>query len=380
MTPRQIFTQICTEVGVEIGGANPGDIRVHDDRFFSRVVGDGSLGMGETYVLGWWDCEDLFLFLQRLLSSNQVAFREHAGWRTGFAFMKARLMNVQKPSQVRQLADAHYNLSNALFENMLGKSMAYSCAYWHSADNLLDAQNRKLDLICRKLGLKQGQRVLDIGCGWGCFARFAAERYSCEVTGITVAKEQSEFAREFCSGLPVEICCCDYRDFNTAREYGPFDKAVAIEVMEHVGYRNYRVFMEMIHRQLRSSGLLLVQTQGMNESTRTSDPWITKYIFPGGKIPSMKQIAGAIEKLFVIQDVHNIGIHYGKTLRAWHENFDTYWRDIRRPSTAGSSEAFYRMWRYYLVVSCAYFQVRGSPVWQIVLSKGVAKDGYNFIR
>ena len=325
MTPRQIFTQICNEVGVEIDGDNPWDIRVHDGRFFNRVVRDGSLGMGETYVLGWWDCEDLLLFLQRLLASNQVAFRQHAGWRTWLAFMNAKLTNVQQPSQVRQLANTHYNMSNALFENMLGKSMAYSCAYWQNADNLLDAQISKLDLICRKLGLKQGHRVLDIGCGWGCFARFAAEQYGCEVTGITVAKEQSEFAREFCSGLPVEICCCDYREFNTAGRNGLFDSVVAIEMMEHVGYRNYRVFMEIIHRELRSSGLLLLQTQGMNETTRTSDPWITKYIFPGGKIPSMKQIAGAIEKLFVVQDVHNIGIHYSNTLSpTFLENRRTY--------------------------------------------------------
>ncbi|MEM7778157.1 MAG: cyclopropane fatty acyl phospholipid synthase [Pseudomonadota bacterium] len=372
--------EICSTAGISIDQHRPWDLRVHNADFYDRVLADGSLGLGEAYMLGWWDADDLFGFFERLLSAGRTSDRKNIGWRTTFAFLKARLVNVQTKSQARTLADAHYNLSNELFERMLGPSMAYSCGYWTGASDLDDAQFAKYDMICRKLQLEPGERLLDIGCGWGGFARYAARNYDVEVIGLTISSEQAAYARALCAGLPIEINCCDYREFDQRYHDGSIDKVASIGMIEHVGYRNYRKMFEVVCGALRPRGLFLLHNIGSAVSTEVGDPWLNTYIFPGGVLPSMKQLSEAAERLFILQDVQNIGVHYTPTLRAWHENFEAYWssddRTEDRPQVWGSCEVFYRMWRYYLLCCAAEFRTGGSQVWQSVYAKGHLDDGY----
>ncbi|MFY0610878.1 MAG: cyclopropane fatty acyl phospholipid synthase [Hyphomicrobiaceae bacterium] len=377
---RKIIEILCVQAGVAIDGHRPWDLKVHNQDFYDRVLADGGLGLGETYMLGWWDTDDPFTFFKRILPIARAAGRKNAGWRTALTFIRAHILNLQTRNQSRELADVHYNISNELFERMLGPSMAYSCGYWEQANSLDDAQASKYEMICRKLQLEKGERLLDVGCGWGGFAKYAAETYNVNVVGITVAKEQARHARSHCAGLPVEIVACDYREFDCFKHGGPFDKVASIGMIEHVGYRNYPTLYAGVHNALRDGGLFLLHTIGSNASMETADAWLTTYIFPGGVIPSVRQLGEAAEELFVLHDLQNIGIHYTPTLRAWHDNFDCYWSNKAvkavRPQVSGSEEVFYRMWRYYLLSCAADFAVGDSQVWQIVYAKGHLPDGY----
>lgn len=380
MGGKEIIKEICTKGDVTVNGSRSWDLRVHDERVYDRVLSDGALGLGEAYMLGWWDCDDLYELFVRLLPYGTVTKHKNVGWRTYLAFLRARLFNVQSVSQSHRLADAHYNISNELFEHMLGPSMAYSCGYWENEENLEAAQNAKYEMICRKLKLKPGDRLLDIGCGWGGFAKHAARQYGAEVVGITVAEEQSRYAQQACYGLPVEIATCDYREFDYRKFGKRFDKVSSIGMIEHVGYRNYHTLFSSIHHALRDQGLVLLHTIGSNVSMEAADPWLTTYIFPGGALPSMHQLGEAAEDLLVLQDFQNIGVHYTPTLLAWHRNFETFWESSdshkNHPQVWGSEDVFYRMWRYYLLSCAADFAIGDSQVWQLVYAKGHLPEGY----
>ena len=270
-----------------------------------------------------------------------------------------------------KVIDEHYQLGNDLYRNMLDSSMGYSCGYWKNAKTLYDAQTAKYDLICRKLGLKPGMSVLDIGCGFGGFAKHAAERYGAHVTGITLSANQAEFARQACVGLPVEIRVQDYRDVAQT-----FDRVVEIGMFEHVGSRNYRTFMEMVHRCLKDGGLFMLHTIGGNESTCVCDPWINTYIFPSGHLPSISQIGTSIEGLFVMEDWHNFGTDYDTTLKAWFSNFNANWPKIKEQY----GDRFYRMWKYYLLSCAGAFRARSIQLWEVVLSKDGVAGGHETVR
>jgi len=252
---------------------------------------------------------------------------------------------------------------------MLDKRLTYTCAYWDNAETLDEAQEAKLDLVARKINLKEGMKVLDIGCGWGSFAKYAAEKYGAEVVGITVSKEQVKLARELCKGLPVEIRLQDYRDVD-----GKFDHIVSLGMIEHVGQKNYRTFMNIVHRCLKDEGLFLLHTIGNNKSVKKCDPWIEKYIFPNGMLPSIKQLAKSFEGLFVVENWHNYGTHYDKTLMAWFKNFTGNLDKIKHIY----DNRFYRMWKYYLLSCAGSFRARKIQLWQIVLSKKGLKDGWKY--
>jgi cyclopropane-fatty-acyl-phospholipid synthase len=254
---------------------------------------------------------------------------------------------------------------------MLDTRMVYSCGYWREARTLEAAQEAKLDLICRKLGLKEGDRLLDIGCGWGGLAKFAAERYGATVVGLTVSKEQAALARERCKGLPIEIRVQDYRTLSER-----FDHIASVGMFEHVGVKNYRTYFEVARRCLKEEGLFLLHTIGGNRSVRSVEPWIGKYIFPGGMLPSVAQIGAGIERLFVMEDWHNFGSYYDTTLLAWWHNFDAAWPALR----AKYGERFYRMWKYYLLICAGTFRARHSELWQIVLSPHGVPGGYISVR
>ena len=346
--------------GVAVNGANAWDPQVHNDGFYRRVLSAGSLGLGESYMDGWWDCARLDEMYHRLLRVPAIRRRTFAAYLA--PYFVAAVANLQSKSRAFEVGEKHYDIGNDLYRAMLDKRMIYTCGYWRDADNLDDAQAAKLDLICQKLQLKSGMRVLDIGCGWGGFAKFAAENYGVEMVGVTVSKAQVELGARACRGLPVELRLQDYRDLNE-----PFDAIASIGMFEHVGHKNYRTYMRVARRCLKDGGKFLLHTIGKNHSRLGVDPWIAKYIFPNGEIPSLRQISKALEELMVIEDVHNFGADYDKTLMAWFANFNANWQSHL---SRNYSARFYRMWKYYLHVCAGAFRARDLQLWQIVISKG----------
>lgn len=367
---RAFVESLLKTADVTIDGDRPQDITVHDERLFNRVIRYGTMGLGEAYMDGWWDAKDIDVFIHKVLSAHleeEIRFNVASV----FAIAKAFLFNLQSSARAFIVGEVHYDLGNDLYEAMLDKRMVYTCGYWKDATTLDEAQEAKLDLVCRKIGLKKGDRILDIGCGWGSFAKFAAEKYGASVVGITVSVEQAALARERCKGLPVEIRVCDYREVHEE-----FDHIVSLGMFEHVGVKNYRTYFEVARRCLKPDGLFLLHTIGDNISRVTSDPWITKYIFPGGVIPSVRQIGEASEGLFVMEDWHNFGPDYDTTLMAWFKNFDAAWPSLR----AKYGDRFYRMWKYYLLSCAGAFRARKVHLWQIVLSKEGIPGGYHSVR
>lgn len=356
---------------VEINGTRPWDIRVHDDRLYQRVLAQGSLGLGESYMDGWWDADALDEFFAHILGARlpeKVQVNAKLIWH----MVRSRLFNLQSVSRAYQVGERHYDIGNDFYEAMLDKRMTYTCGYWKDATNLDDAQTNKLDLVCRKIGLKAGQRVLDIGCGWGSFAAFAAKEYGAEVVGVTVSKEQVALAKKRCEGLPIEIRLQDYRKLDET-----FDHIISIGMFEHVGPKNYRTYMKVAKRCLKEDGLFLLHSIGSTARTPSvSDPWIERYIFPNGVLPALSQIAKASEGLFVIEDLHNFSAYYDKTLMAWYANFNKAWPRFRDQY----GDRFGRMWSYYLLCCAGQFRVRGAQLWQIVLSPHGVPGGYQSIR
>jgi cyclopropane-fatty-acyl-phospholipid synthase len=343
---------------IVVNGNRPWDITVHNGNLFRRLLVHGSLGLGESYMDGWWDCKRIDELVCRLFGRG--IDRQVRTWEMALAAMAARLSNRQSRSRSFRVGRQHYDAGNDLYERMLDSRMIYSCAYWKEAGTLDAAQEHKLDLISRKLQLEPGLRLLDIGCGWGGLARFAAERYGVEVVGVTVSQEQVKGARQRCAGLPVEIRFQDYRSLDET-----FDRVVSVGMFEHVGYKNYRTFMTVVDRCLKEDGIFLLHTIGGNISVITTDPWLERYIFPNGMLPSAAQITSAIEGLFVLEDWHNFGPDYDTTLMAWWTRFEQAWPDL-----AGRyGERFHRMWRYYLLSCAGAFRARVNQLWQIVLTK-----------
>jgi cyclopropane-fatty-acyl-phospholipid synthase len=362
--------RILASAGIRLDGNKPWDIVVNNDSFYKRVFTEGELGLGETYMEGWWEAERVDECICKLLQANLDDSVKYT-WPLNIKWLESRFLNLQTKRRAFIVGREHYDLGNELFKNMLDARMNYSCAYWKYATNLDQAQEDKLDLICRKLFLKPGMTVLDIGCGWGAFGKFAAEKYNVKVVGITVSKEQAELGKRMCKGLPVEFRLMDYRDINET-----FDRIVSVGMLEHVGYRNYRKFFETANRCLRDGGLFLLHTIGSLRSVMSLDPWTNKYIFPNAMLPSLTQLGSAAEGLFIIEDLHNFGKYYDETLISWYNNFKTNW--IKLENSYNSQ--FFRMWEYYLLSCAASFRARKNQLWQIVLSKIGTREGYESVR
>ena len=350
--------EILHTAGIEVGGDRPQDIAVHDDRFWVRVLADRELGLGESYQEGWWDANQLDEFIAEVQALDLQSLVRPRPALT-LRILKAQARNRQTVRRARRNAGAHYNIGNDLYERMLGNRMIYSCGYWRRAADLDEAQEHKLDLVCRKLHLEPGMRLLDIGCGWGSFAKFAAAEYGAVVTGVTPAEEQARLAQQVCADLPVDIRECDYRDVQ-----GRFDRIVSIGMMEHVGPSNLKMFFRRCNDLLTDDGMMLHHTIGSLESKNHTDPWFDKYIFPGGVVPSLAQISSATEKDWVIEDVHNFGPYYDRTLMAWHGNVTAAWDDL-----PNYDERFRRTWDYYLLSSAGSFRARALQLWQIVFTR-----------
>ena len=369
---RRTLEQLLAPADVAVGRGRPWDLVVHDERFYERVLAQGAFGFGASYIDGWWDADAVDETVARLLragSDDGVV-----DWRTRMLLAEVRLRNLQTTRRAKQVAHAHYDLSNELFAAMLGPTMNYSCGYWREANDLDAAQTAKMELVCRKLGIRAGDRVLDIGCGWGGLARHAAERHGATVVGITVSEPQAEWAREATRGLDVTILQVDYRAPQLAR-HAPFDKIVSIGMFEHVGRKNHVTFVEIARRLLADDGLFLLHTIGNDHSS--TDEWVNRYLFPNGQLPSSRDLTRAICGRVVLEDWHSFGADYDRTLMAWHGNFERWAATpaFRQP------RSFYRMWRYYLLSFAGCFRSRvRNQLWQLVLSKHGVPGGHRSLR
>lgn len=358
----RIAEEMLSQAGITINGNQPQDIRVKNPEFFHRVLQEGSLGLGESYMDGWWECDRLDIFFQRILAAElDTHLPKHFSDIVRIA--SARIFNYQTRKRAWIVGKEHYDLGNDLFSRMLDPYMQYSCAYWKDAETLEQAQQAKLRMICEKLQLKPGMTLLDIGCGWGGLAQFAAQEYGVSVQGVTISAEQQKMAQDRCAGLDVKILLQDYRDLDEQ-----FDRIVSVGMFEHVGPKNYRTYFEVVAKNLKPDGLFLLHTIGSNQTDLNVDPWINKYIFPNGCLPSVAHIASKSEDLFVLEDWHNFGCDYDRTLMAWYDAFQQSWPEIKD----NYSDRFYRMFTYYLNACAGAFRARNIQLWQVLLSpKGV---------
>lgn len=367
---------LLNEVGIVINGNNPWDIKVNDRRFFNKVLYQQSIGAGESYMQGWWDCDQLDQLFFRILN-NQQGDKFYSRWKFALMRLKNSFINQQTPQKSEKVAKIHYDLSNKLFELMLGKSMAYTCGYWKDARTLDEAQFAKYELVCKKLYLQPKDKVLEIGCGWGGLAKYMAEKYGCEVVALDIGNRPSSYAKQHCKDLPVTVYQCDYRDTNI---YNPkqinFDKIVSVGVLEHVGYKNYATLMNLCHSFIKKNGIFLLHSIGRDTSTNFCDPWVNKYIFPNGMLPSLRQLGTAFENKFVVEDLHNFGANYDNTLMAWYKNLSENWSQLK----PDHDEIFHRMMNYYLLSCAGAFRARNMQLWQFVLTPEGILNGYSSIR
>lgn len=364
---KRITSNWLAQAGICINGSQPFDLRVNDDAFYEYALPHGFTGIREGYVNGWWDTDQLDVLTFKALSHG---IKPSAGDKVSLvlANLTARVRNRQSRRRSLEIR-SHYDLGDDLYKAMLDERMVYSCGYWKNASTLSEAQEAKLDMICRKVALSPGMHVLDIGCGWGSFAKFAAERYGVSVTGITICKNQARLGARICSDLTVAIKMQDYRELGDSQE--KFDAVVSIGMLEHVGYKNYRNYMKIVRDCLKPEGLFLIQTIGSNTSQVTFDPWMNKHIFPNAMLPSASQITAAAEGTMVVEDWHSFGLDYDRTLMAWFENFDRNWPSLSHKY----GEKFYRMWKCYLLTCAGLFRARQIQLWQIVFSaNGLLKD------
>ena len=355
----KIIRELLEIASVEVNGKYPYDIQVHNPNFYRRVLEETSLGLGESYMDGWWDCDDLAELVYRVLKAN-LDSKVLGNWKIALQVLKSRLFNLQTRSRALKVGEDVYDLGNDLYCAMLDKRLNYTCGYWKNAATLDEAQDAKLDLVCRKIGLKPGMNVLEFGCGWGSFASYAAEKYGAHVVGVTISNEQLAFAREVCKGLPVELRFQDYREVQ-----GKYDAILSIGMLEHVGYKNYGTYMQVVDRCLKDDGIALIHAIGNNRSMTFGDVWTVKYIFPNGMLPSIAQLGAVMEPKFVMEDWHNLAPHYVPTLLAWYTNFENAWPTLKDKY----GERFFRMWRFYLLNSAGAFKARAQQLWQIVFTR-----------
>ncbi|MEI7718503.1 MAG: cyclopropane fatty acyl phospholipid synthase [archaeon] len=379
MTREETAKKLLATADIRINGNRPWDMRINNPKTYQRVLAEGSIGLGESYMDGWWDCDRLDIFFEKLISvdlervvrGNWIYLRDAA---------LAKVINLQSPKRAFEVGEKHYDNGNDLYALMLDPRMVYTCAYWEGLkevpQNLAKAQEQKLDLVCKKLGLKKGMKVLEIGCGWGSFMKFAAEKYGVSVVGYTISKEQVELGKKMCKGLPVEFKLEDYRNAKKSGEQ--FDRIVSLGMFEHVGYKNYREYMEVAHTCLKSGGLFLLHTIGNKVSQKIVDPWTNKYIFPNGHLPSVSQITFAAEGLFDLEDFHSFGRDYAPTCMAWNYNFIKNWDKIKKIAKENGepryNDRFFRMWTYWLQMSAGSFTSKFNKLWQVVFSKDRKED------
>jgi cyclopropane-fatty-acyl-phospholipid synthase len=369
MDSKKLCLTILDQAGVSINSSEPWSIQVKNERLWDRVVSQHELGLGESYMDGWWECQAIDQMLTKLVTVNAAA-QLTPSLSVLFSALKSNIFNLQTKARAAKNAKHHYNIGNDLYERMLDSEMAYSCGYWKEATNLDQAQLNKFDLICKKLKLEKGMTLLDIGSGWGGFLRYAVKNYGVQATGISPADQQILLAKERSAGLKIDFYQMDYRDFT-----GRFDRIVSVGMMEHVGPKNFREFFNKCDELLAHDGIMLHHLISSTRSQNRTDGFFNRYIFPGGVIPSPSQITKAVEDLFVLEDVHNFGLDYDKTLMCWHKNINEKWDELPE-----YDNRFKRMWNYYLLASAAGFRSRSLSLNQYVFRKEGILEPYSSIR
>ncbi|MDE5832382.1 MAG: cyclopropane fatty acyl phospholipid synthase [Desulfovibrio sp.] len=369
MNAKTLLEETLKDADIRLNGDRPWDPAIRDERFYKLIFSSGTLGLGESYMHGLWDCERLDqLFFKAITADLEDRFSSKK--LPGLALKFAQLIfNLQTGKNVFTVGEKHYDFGNDMFAWMLGDNMNYSCAYWKEADNLEDAQIAKMKLICDKIGLREGMKVLDIGCGWGSLGYYMRENYGVDVTGLSISKEQIEYAKE--KRPECEWLIADYREMD-----GKYDRIVSVGMFEHVGYKNYRAFMKKVRELLKDDGLFLLHTIGANKQRLGTDPWIHKYIFPNGMLPSQVNLLKASSDFFIMEDWHNFGADYDRTLMAWLERFEQGCDEQKFKH----DEVMRRMFRYYLASCAAAFRARDIQLWQVVFSPRGVPGGYKPVR
>jgi cyclopropane-fatty-acyl-phospholipid synthase len=361
------------------GGGLSGTLAIRDRRFFRRVLLDGEIGLGESYMDGDWTTPDL-VPLVRVMLQNRAALASvpaAANWLPRLRDAMAHRRRDNTRSGSRRNIHAHYDLGNEFFKLFLDPSLMYSCAVYERPDDTLEmGQAEKLRLICDKLQLRRGDHVLEIGTGWGGFALFAATNYGCRVTTTTISTEQHAYARDLIARSPkaagrVDVRFEDYRDLT-----GVYDKIVSIEMFEAVGLRHYDDFFAACDRLLKPDGVMLLQTITVDDwrfgEYRSAPTWISKYIFPGAELASVAEILKSLARVTRLNMHHaqQIGTHYARTLHQWRERFHARLPEVR---AQGFDERFIRMWDLYLAFCEAAFLERHCGDYQLVLAKAANK-------
>lgn len=332
--------------------AEPVVVRVTSNKFYSALIFGGSVAAAETYVLGYWHCDDLTKLLRILLSNQHVLSYFEKGITQITSCLRWLKHQIKRNTVIgsRKNIAAHYDLSNDFFALFLDKNLMYSCAIYPTTESSLeDASLYKLNVICQKLALKPGDKVIEIGSGWGGFAIYAAENYGCNITTTTISQEQYQFVTQRITeknlNHKITVLQKDYRLLE-----GKYDKLVSIEMIEAVGHQYYETFFETCARLLKPEGKMLlqaitIQDQQFDRAKHEID-FIKKYIFPGSCIPSVTALLGAMTsasdlRLFHLED---IGLHYAKTLRNWRSTFLDKQQDVK---SLGFDDAFIRLWDFY---------------------------------
>jgi cyclopropane-fatty-acyl-phospholipid synthase len=349
-------------------------VYVHDARTYSRIALRGTVGAGEAYMLGWWDCDDLTAVV-RIMVLNRPVMESLEGGLARLAMPMLRLYHALRRNTRRRSAEniaAHYDLGNAFYRLWLDESMTYSCGLFDAPDTTLSsAQRAKYERICQQLSLGSGDRVLEVGGGWGGFALHAAANHGCHVTTTTISDEQYEYIRKRVreAGLSdrVTVLCRDYRDLQ-----GRFDKLVSIEMFEAVGHQYFETYFDTCSRLLEPHGLMLLQSITISEAeferAKREVDFIQRYVFPGGCLPSVSAMMRAVSRASDLRVVklQDIGLHYATTLRHWRQRFNTQLPAVRQ---LGFGDRFTRLWNFYLSYCEGGFEERAIGTLQVLFEK-----------
>lgn len=342
-------------------------VKLHKDIPLSALTTSTSLALGEAYMDGDLEIEgDLYFALDHFLGQMGKFSTDES------ALKKIMHSSVSKKNQEREV-QSHYDIGNDFYRLWLDETMSYSCGYFlHEDDTLYQAQVNKVDYILKKLYLKEGMTLLDIGCGWGFLLIEAAKKYKVHGTGITLSKEQYKAFQDKIKseGLEgqVDVMLLDYRDL--PKENRQYDRVVSVGMVEHVGRENYPLFMDCVKKVLKPGGVFLLHfISGLKE--HTGDPWIRKYIFPGGTVPSLREMLSCAADLdFHTMDVENLRLHYNRTLLCWEKNFKDHIDEVRKMF----DERFIRMWDLYLSSCAATFHNGIIDLHQVLFTNGINND------